>query len=206
LATITKIETQKKNKERVNIYLDNKFYKGIFAEIAYNKNLYEGMEIDKEELDLILKEEEVSKAKEKALQILNGRHQSENSLREKLYKREYDKIVVDQVINYLKECNLINDEELAESLADTCLNVKKYGRRRIKDYLYKNKIKKSIIDNVFYSIDKEIEEENAIELAKDKIRTKDTKDTNKLHQKLYRYLAYRGYEYDVIKKAIDSAL
>jgi regulatory protein len=164
------------------------------------------MEIDKEELDLILKEEEVSKAKEKALQILNGRHQSENSLREKLYKREYDKIVVDQVINYLKECNLINDEELAESLADTCLNVKKYGRRRIKDYLYKNKIKKSIIDNVFYSIDKEIEEENAIELAKDKIRTKDTKDTNKLHQKLYRYLAYRGYEYDVIKKAIDSAL
>lgn len=203
---ITKIETQKKNKERVNIYIDNKFYKGIFAEIAYNKNLYEGMEIDREELGLILREEEISKAKEKALQILNGRHQSENSLREKLYKREYENMVVDQVIAYLKECNLINDEELAESLADTCLNVKKYGRRRIKDYLYNNKIKKSIIDNVFYSIDRKIEIENAKELAINKVSNKNTKDKNKLYQKLYKFLAYRGYEYDVIKIAIDSVL
>ena len=206
MATITKIETQKKNKERVNIYIDGKFYKGIFAEIAFNQNLSEGMEINREKLEGILIQEEVSKAKEKALQILNGRHQSENALREKLYKREYDNKVIDQVIDYLKECNLINDEELANSLTDTCLNVKKYGRRRIKDYLYNNKIKKSQIDNIFYSIDRKVEIENAIELAENKTRNINTNDKNKLYQKLYRFLAYRGYEYDVIKTAIDSVL
>ena len=49
MAVITKIEIQKRNKERVNIYLDGEYALSISAELVYKENLRvkDNIDIDK---------------------------------------------------------------------------------------------------------------------------------------------------------------
>ena len=47
MAIITKIEAQKKNTDRVNIYINDEFFMSVFTELVYTFNLKKGMEINK---------------------------------------------------------------------------------------------------------------------------------------------------------------
>ena len=48
MAVITKIEIQKNNENRCNIYLDDNFYSGVESIIVFKYRLKVGMEIDKQ--------------------------------------------------------------------------------------------------------------------------------------------------------------
>ena len=85
MAVITKIESQKKNQDRVNIYVNNEFFMAIYTELVYSFNLKKGIEIDENNLKNLLKDEMYIKAKNKALNILSKADQSEKKIKEKLY-------------------------------------------------------------------------------------------------------------------------
>ena len=54
---ITKLEIQKNNKDRVNLYLDEKYYSGISLELVVREHLKVGLDIDEEYLrNLILED------------------------------------------------------------------------------------------------------------------------------------------------------
>ena len=81
---ITKIEAQKKNTNRVNIYLNNEFFMSVFTELVYNFNLKKGMQINRESLKSLLDNDMYIKAKNKALNILSKSDQSEKKIKVKL--------------------------------------------------------------------------------------------------------------------------
>ncbi|MDX5676028.1 recombination regulator RecX, partial [Clostridioides difficile] len=98
MGIITKIEQQKRNDDRVNIYVDDKFFIAIFKELVYTFNLKKGNEINEEELKPILDDEMYIKAKNKALNILSHADQSEKKLKEKL-SSEFDENIIERVID-----------------------------------------------------------------------------------------------------------
>ena len=63
MAIITKIEAQKKNNDRVNIYINDEFFMSVFTELVYTFNLKKGMTIDRENLKSILDNDMYIKAK-----------------------------------------------------------------------------------------------------------------------------------------------
>ena len=69
MAIITKIEAQKKNTDRVNIYINDEFFMSVFTELVYTFNLKKGMEINKENLKTLLDDDMYIKAKNKALNL-----------------------------------------------------------------------------------------------------------------------------------------
>ena len=71
MGIITKIESQKKRDDRVNIYVDEKFFMAIYKELVFTFNLKKGQEIDPNNLKSILDNEMYIKAKNKALSILS---------------------------------------------------------------------------------------------------------------------------------------
>ena len=81
MAVITKIESQKKNQDRVNIYVNNEFFMAIYTELVYSFNLKKGIEIDENNLKNLLKDEMYIKAKNKALNILSKADQSEKKIK-----------------------------------------------------------------------------------------------------------------------------
>lgn len=204
MAKITKLEIQQRNKERVNIYIDNNFFLGVNAEIVYDLNLKKGDEVDEEKLKSLIDKEGLSKAKNKAMSILNRTAISEKKLREKL--SDYSDEIVDEVINKLKEYGFINDKDLARRIANDNSNISRFGKNKIRQNLYRKGISKDDIDEAVEEIDSNEQYENALYLARKRYKNLKGEDNRKVYQKLTQHLAYKGFSYDIIKSVIQEVM
>lgn len=205
MAIITKIEQQKNNEDRVNIYVNGEFFTAIFKELVFTFNLKKGDEIDEDNLKSILSDEMYLKAKNKALNILSKADQSEKKIREKL-STDFEENTIDKVIEFLKRNNFINDNLLAQKIINTNLNLNKCGKNRIKQNLYNKGIDSSTINKAISDIDNEAEFENAMYLAKKRYERIKNEDKRKIYQKLSQHLAYKGFNYDIIKRVLNKLL
>ena len=205
MAIITKIEAQKRSKDRVNIYVDEEYFMVVYAELVYTHSLKKGMEIDKESLESLLHDEMYMKAKNKALSVLSKSDQSEKKLREKLLN-DYDENIVEEVIEFLKGYKLINDNLLAEKIVHDNMNLSKFGKNKIKQNLYNKGIAASDIQDAISQIDPDEEYENAKYLAEKRLKRLKGEDKNKINQKIYQHLAYKGFSYDIIKRVLRELL
>ncbi|MEE0451372.1 recombination regulator RecX [Peptacetobacter sp.] len=205
MAIITKIEAQKRSKDRVNIYVDEEYFMAVYAELVYTHSLKKGMEIDKDSLESLLHDEMYMKAKNKALSILSKSDQSEKKLREKLLN-DYDENIVEDVIEFLKGYKLINDNLLAEKIVHDNMNLSKFGKNKIKQNLYNKGIAASDIQDAISQIDPDEEYENAKYLAEKRLKRLKGEDKNKINQKIYQHLAYKGFSYDIIKRVLRELL
>ena len=205
MAVITKIESQKKNQDRVNIYVNNEFFMAVYTELVYSFNLKKGMEIDEDNLKNLLKDEMYIKAKNKALNILSKADQSEKKIKEKL-SSEFEEDTIEKVIDFLKRNNFINDDILAQKIVNTNVNLNKCGRNKIKQNLYIKGIDKNSIDDALNDIDDNIEYENAMYLAKKRYDRVKNEDKRKIYQKISQHLAYKGFNYDIIKRVLNKLL
>ncbi|MGO0881999.1 recombination regulator RecX [Clostridioides difficile] len=205
MSIITKIEQQKRNDDRVNIYVDDKFFIAIFKELVYTFNLKKGNEVNEEELKAILDDEMYIKAKNKALNILSRADQSEKKMKEKL-SSDFEEDTIDRVIDFLKNYNLVNDNILAQKIVNTNVNLNKCGKNRIKQNLYNKGIERSAIDEAVSELDKDTEFENAMYLAKKRYERVKKEDKKKIYQKISQHLSYKGFDYDIIKRVLNKLL
>ena len=205
MSIITKIEAQKRSKDRVNIYVDEEYFMAVYAELVYTHSLKKGMEIDKESLESLLHDEMYMKAKNKALSILSKSDQSEKKLREKLLN-DYDENILEEVIEFLKGYKLIDDNLLAEKIVHDNMNLSKFGKNKIKQNLYNKGIAASDIQDAISQIDPDEEYENAKYLAEKRLKRLKGEDKNKINQKIYQHLAYKGFNYDIIKRVLRELL
>ena len=205
MAIITKIEQQKKNQDRVNIYVNDEFFTAIYKELVFTFNLKKGDEIDENNLKTILDDEMYLKAKNKALNILSTADQSEKKIREKLYD-DFEESTIDKVIEFLRRNKFIDDNLLAQKIVNTNLNLNKCGKNRIKQNLYNKGLDASSIIEAMSEIDSDIEFENAMHLAKKRYERVKNEDKRKIYQKISQHLAYKGFDYDIIKRVLNKLL
>ena len=177
----------------------------VFTELIYTFNLKKGMEIDQNNLTYILKEEMYIKAKNKALNILSKADQSEKKIREKL-SSEFEEDTIDIVIEFLLKNKFIDDDLLAQKIVNTNVNLNKCGRNKIKQNLYNKGISIESINEAISEIDKDIEFENAMYLAKKRYERVKNEDKRKIYQKISQHLAYKGFDYDIIKRVLNKLL
>ena len=205
MGIITKIESQKKRDDRVNIYIDEKFFMAIYKELVFTFNLKKGQEIDPNNLKSILDNEMYMKAKNKALSILSKASQSEKQIRQKLAK-DYEEDTIDKVIEFLQKYKFVDDEDLASRIVNTNVNLNKYGKNKIKQNLYNKGIDSEDISHAISNIDSNVEFENAMYLAKKRYERIKNEDKRKIYQKLSQHLAYKGFGYDTIKSVLNKIL
>ncbi|MFZ5966880.1 MAG: recombination regulator RecX [Bacillota bacterium] len=203
MSVITKIEQQKENHERVNIYIDEAFALAADMMLIYKLGLKKGQLIEKEKLEYLIEEEMVSRAKNTALHLLSYTGRTEKEMRDRLQKKDFEETVIDRVISFLMEHRFIDDEALAKRLTKNKADVKKYGQNRIKQDLYNKGFHKDVIESSIDEINEEDEFHRAMELAqKKKDSLKDT-DKRKVYEKIGRFLVYRGYTYETVQKVLD---
>ena len=199
---ITKIEVGKRNKERVNIFINDEFAFSVSAEIVYKENLKVKQEIDIDSLKKIVNEDNYIKCKNSALKIIERTHKSEKEIRDKLVLKDYENHIIDKTINFLKEYNFLNDSNYAKMYVRD--KSKTQGQMKIKYTLKQKGIDESLIEKELSMIDTNELKDVAIDLALRKYKTlcKRENDKYKLKQKLYRFLMGKGYEYSLISEVI----
>lgn len=201
---ITKIESQK-NKNRVNVYIDENFAFGIDIEILYKYSLEVDMEIDESFIKDVLQGEEQNRANNYALNLLSYRWRSECEIRNSMNTKGYSQDTIDNTIKFLKEQELIDDRRFAESFIKDKINFRDWGSYRLKQELFSKGVSKNIVDEVIekYCDD---EFERAMNLASKKIKSYKNDDKNAIYRKLGGYLQRKGYSYDVVSKVLKEIL
>ena len=203
---ITKIEEGKRNKERVNIYIDNEYAFSVSKEILYKENLKVDDNVNIEDLREIVKKDNYIKCKNSALRIVERSYKSERELKDKLLLKGYDKDSIEKTMEFLKEYNFLSDNNYTKMYVKDKSKVQ--GKNKIKFDLYRKGIDEEIIQEELSSIDEEDEREVAYNLVLKKynVISKRESDKYKLSQKLYRYIVSKGYSYDIASYAIKKVL
>lgn len=206
MAKITKIEIQKRNKERVNLFLDGEYAFALSAELIYKEGLKINAEIDSEKLKALAERESFIRCKESALRIIERSYKTEKEMRDKLKLKGYEDNSISKSIEFLKEYNFINDTNYVKAFISDKLN--SAGSQKIKYTLMQKGICKDIIDEELSKLNKDNEKNAAFNIAKkkfDAIRKKES-DNYKISGKLYRYLVSKGYGHDVISDIVKEVM
>lgn len=204
MSKITNIETQKRNEERVNIYIDEEFAFACYREVVYKEGLKKDMLVEVERLSRIVSEEEFLKCKNSALRIVEKTYKTEKEMRDKLLQKGYEGIIIEKTIDFLKEYNFLNDEKYSLMYAKD--RSKTQGKNKIKYSLMQKGIDKDTITTTLALVSDDVEAETAYNLAAKKYRILSNRENDKykLNQKITRFLLGKGYDYSLIKDVIKQ--
>lgn len=200
---LTSVETQKSDPERVNIYLNGKFFTGLSVDRFYQLNLSKGQILSAQQITQLESAIQTDKIWYFLLASLNKTIQTEARIRQKLQKKGFEKEPIEVCINSAREKEFLNDQRYAEIFTSDCRLLKKWGTLRIKNELRKRGISNDIIGKVVEDLsvnEKEISELKVL-VKRKYAPVSDLKN----QQKAIRFLQYRGYGWDVIKKVIGSS-
>lgn len=193
---ITKLEVQKNDKNRVNLYVDDEFYSGIPAELVYLEHLKTGLEIDEKDLKKIIFENEKSKAMSRVTKYIGSSLKTQKQIRDYLRKKEYSDDTIEFVMSKLVEYNYIDDKKYAQAYVLTY--GKKYGKLKLKSQLKVKGVSEEIIECVLEDNKVDSIESVASKYLKNKVMSYE------VCQKLFRFLYSRGYEFDEINSYINK--
>lgn len=201
---ITKIEVQKKCKDRYNIFIDSVFRFGLDEGVVARLGLYEKKEINEKEIEQIEKEEVVAKAFNVAVNFLKTRERSKKEIRDKLKIKEYSESVIEKVLAKLENLDLLNDKRFAEMFVRDRMKLKPKGKKVLSIELAQKGIDRDIIEEVLQELMSGDEE---IELAKKVFEKAEKKysglEKNLRRDKIIKYLLGKGFSYNIVEKIFN---
>lgn len=201
---ITKIEECKRNKDRVNIYTDEEFYASCSKYCCVKYELKAGMEFDEEYLKNVISEDNYGKGKEYALRIIERGMKSKKELQDKLRLKEYGEKDTDRIIHFMEEYGYIDDAKYARYYIESYKNSK--SKLIIKHSLMTKGIDQETIEKYLPLIKDETEKDKIKALAVKKYKSLKGKNKNEIRRKLSDMLFRRGYEYHLIKEAVNEII
>jgi Uncharacterized protein conserved in bacteria len=141
-----------------------------------------------------------------SVRFLSFRPRSEKELRDYLTKKQCDELTAKRILESLKRDKFINDEEFTRWWVEQRTLLKPKAIRVIKFELKQKGIDKELIES-FFEENEGSDSDAALKLAEKKLRTiHDQTDRYKVKEKLGRYLAGKGFDWDTIKAVIDQIL
>lgn len=195
---ITKIELQKNDNERYNLYSGDQYIMSVNIDNLTPYGFVE-FEISPEELEELRLKEEYDLARKISIKYISRAMKSSKEVRDYLYKKKIDPQIHDKVIFYLEDLGLLDDNKYLEIFLDDHFNYRSDGSKKIKHKLYQKGFASSDVDP-FLEDYKEKERENLREL----IKTRRASRKNEDKDKLIRYLMNKGYDYSMIRDEIGD--
>lgn len=178
----------------------------ISAEVYFKRNLKPDMDIDDDVLKELIFEDQLIKAKNKALGMLDIKMRTIKEVTDKLISLDFERSIIDKVILDLTGYGYLDDEEYTKKYINEKIKIS--GKHKIVCDLVGKGISRELISNLMDS-DVEEEEYNAcLNAALKKYPNLQNRvpDENMLRDKMYRFLISRGYGYDIIKRAYETVV
>ena len=204
---ITRIAKQER-RDRYNISVDGRFCTALSAELLLESGLREGDELEPGQLDPLIERDEAGKVLNRALRFLSTRPHSERELRTKLARRSPrqagaeapDPELVDDAFERLRELGYLDDAAFARQWVEERGGQR--GVRLLRAELRRKGVAAEVIDAALESAGDANPVSAARELAAKRLARLSGESPQAARDKLTRYLAGRGYGYDVIRQAL----
>ncbi|PKM55058.1 MAG: hypothetical protein CVU98_12720 [Firmicutes bacterium HGW-Firmicutes-3] len=145
----------------------------------------------------------ITRGKKRVYHLLGKKDYVIEEIRKKLVKEDYPVAIIETILDYFIELGFLNDKSYTEKYYRYQKATK--SRRIIEMKLSEKGIPREIIKAFFETVDhQETEYETAENLLKKKYNNKEV--TKEDYNKMARFLAYKGFDYDVIKPVIMTYL
>ena len=188
-------------KTKFRIYLDGQFAFVLYKSELSSCHLKDGEAVTEDQIETILSEIVLKRAKRKAMSLLQSMDRTESELRDRLLRQDFPEETVDQAVRYVKSFGYVDDRRYAESFILSRKGRK--SRREIYAELSGKKIDGEIVDEM---MERSYEESDSGEALRHLLRKKHydpSRASVEEKQKLYAYLARKGFSYGEIKKALN---
>lgn len=197
--TITRLAPQKRNKERINVYLDGEFAFGLALNAA--SGLRVGQTLSGQEIDELQAIDTVEKAKASAFRFLSYRPRSTTEVRKRLLQKGYDEQVVQSAIARLTELSLLDDAGFAAYWVEQREAFRPRSRRALRYELFQKGVSREIVERALSELD---DTESARSAAERKLHQWEQLPRDNFFQKMHRYLQSRGFNHAVATEVTEE--
>ncbi len=188
---ITDLEIQKKNKKRVNIFLDDEFAFGL--DIMAAASLYRGQKLSNERIEELIEKDTYTQALNKSTRFLAARARSVKEMEVYLNEKEFTDKTIAKVIEKLLKEKYLNDTEFARLWVESRATFNPKGAWALRQELRQKGITDSEIENILADYDDNLAAWNAV---KKKIPLWKNLEKDIMRKKLYTFLSNRGFNYE----------
>lgn len=196
---ITALTVQKRDPNRVNIYLDDEFAFGLARITAAWLKVGDGL--DDAKLQRLQAEDAKERAIQQALLFLSYRARSEAEIRKNLRKHEIPEEVIEQTIERLRRDGLANDGQFARLWVENRSAFRPRSRRMLAMEMRQKGIDDETTSAALQHVD---DEALAYEAAQKKSNRFKELDWQAYRKKLSEFLARRGFSYSVIAPVVTK--
>ncbi len=197
---VTALQIQKRNKERVNVYLDDEY--AFPVTILAATGLRKGQFLSDEEIDQLKNQDERNKAFNHAVFFLGFRARSQVEIEKYLREKKYSGQVIADTIERLSQHNYLNDEDFAQAWVADRQRFKPRSRRALQYELRQKGVGDDDIEAALADLD---EDEMARQALAPKLRQWQHLPEPDFRKKAVGFLSRRGFSYEVTRQAVDQA-
>jgi regulatory protein len=199
MAKITALKAQKKNPNRINVYLDGDFAFGLSRIVAAWLNI--GQEVSAEKIAELKSQDSYEVAYQKAVNFISYRSRTIQEVSRKLKGLEYEPVVIDEVIERLKQNHFLGDISYAKRWVENRVDLKPRSHRLIAMELRQKGIADEDIDQALASAPED--EELAYEVLKRRIHRYAQLDFQTYKKKASAFLGRKGFSYSIISPLLQ---
>lgn len=197
---ITALTIQKRNKERVNIFVDNQFVVAVTVLAA--ATLKKGQYLSDADIERLKDADEFDKAYNKAIRFLGFRPRSEAEVERYLHDKEYPPEVVARTIERLRSEQYLDDEAFARFWLENRERFRPRGRQALRYELNQKGLDRQVIETALADLD---EAESAWVALENKFYRWRNLDEQTFKQKVMGFLSRRGFNYETASQAANRA-
>lgn len=196
---ITDIQAQKRNRNRVNIFLDGQYAFSLDRMAA--AWLTVGRQLSVEDISRLQEKDEFQVALNRALHFLSYRARSNQEMQTYLQKKGYDSGLIDRVIAKLTEERLIDDLDFAQNWVDNRERFRPRSQSLMRLELRQKGVAESEIEQALQISDLD-DFALAMKAGKKLSRRYQLLDKPEYDRKLAAALQRRGFTYSVVRECL----
>ena len=195
---ISAITAQKRNPNRVNVYIDGSYRFSLSRIVA--AWLKVGNVLEEVDIERLQAKDEYEIALQRAIRYLQYRARTTYELNKKLHDLGFSEEVVDHVINRCNELQMLNDQEFAETYVHFRVLHRPRGKRLLTRELKTKGINEEIIHSALSGITDE--SQLAYDTAMRYIKRVQSLPYDQFQKKLIGYLNRRGFAYQDCRQTV----
>lgn len=199
MGTITALTKQKRNPNRISVYLDNEFAFGLAAITAVSLRI--GQTITPAQIETLRAADELENAKQSALRFLAYRPRSSREVVLNLQGKGFDVAIIDQTVARLQELELLDDAAFARYWIEQRETFKPRSRLALQQELHQKGLSRELIDAALAEVDETAVARQAA--LKQAARWQNLPEET-FKTKLSSHLQRRGFSYAIIKEIINE--
>jgi regulatory protein len=191
---ITALKAQKKNPNRISVYLDGEYAFGLSRIVAAWLRI--GQRLGEAEINRLKQQDSQEVAYQKSLRFLGYRPRSEAEIQRKLSEQGYEEAVVNAAIQRLKENGFLGDEQFARDWVENRTTFRPRSKRMLALELRQKGVEEEAIQQALAETG---DEDNlAYQTATKYAHRLAGVDWETFRKRLGAYLLRRGFSYGTI--------